>query len=327
MRPPLVSVLIPVFNGERFLAECLESILAQDLGDFEIVAGDDASTDDSAAFLEHYARRDARMRWWRNPRNLGIGGNFNACLKAARGEFVKFVLQDDKLVDPTALRRMTAVLQRDSSIALLVSASQLIDAQSRVVRVRNRFRRTGVCEGKQVIALCLSETTNLIGEPSLALFRKSQADRGFDEQLQQLLDLELWFHLLEQGRFAYLAEPLCAFRQHPAQQSEVNWRTGAAVDEHLLLMQRYHARPWMKDVATPRMVFAQMYDLRKAYGQRAAPLLAELGKSLSPLQYAACWLRYKSTKPFRNARRWLEKRGFLTESSTLALSAFPEHDP
>ncbi len=313
MRPPLVSVLIPVFNGERFLAECLESILAQKFGDCEILVGDDGSTDGSCAVIERFARRDRRVRWWRNPRNLGIGGSFNACLQAARGEFVKFVLQDDKLLEPSALSQLVELLQSDSSIALVVSASQLIDAHSRVIRVRNRFGRSGVRDGRKVIARCLSRSTNLIGEPSLALFRRSQAARGFDERFRQLLDLELWFHLLEQGRFAFIGEPLCAFRQHPAQQSEVNSRSGAADDELMMLVERYYAKPWMKDVATPQMIFQQMYDLRKAYGARAAPLLAELGKSLDASQYAACWLSYKLTKPFRNCRRWLEKRGCLAE--------------
>ena len=233
MRTPLVSVLIPVFNGEPFLAECLESILAQDLGDYEVLISDDGSTDGSAAVIQRYAARDSRIRWWRNPRNLGIGGNFNAGLKAARGEFLKYVLQDDKLLDPSALRRMVAPMEKDASVSLVGSASHLIDSRSRLLEVRNRFRRSGVRDGKRIIIYCLEHNGNLIGEPSLVLFRKSQSARGFDEQLVQLLDLEMWFYLLEQGRFAYLAEPLCAFRQHPAQLTEVNRRSGASAEEDL----------------------------------------------------------------------------------------------
>ena len=231
MRTPLVSVLIPVFNGEPFLAECLESILAQDFGDYEALISDDGSTDGSVAVIQRFAARDSRIRWWRNPRNLGIGGNFNACLNAAQGEFLKYVLQDDKLLHPSALRRMVAAMESDASVSLVGSASHLIDARSRLLQVRNHFRRSGIRDGKRVIIYCLERNGNLIGEPSLVLFRKSQSARGFDEQLVQLLDQEMWFHLLEQGRFAYIAEPLCAFRQHPAQLTVVNRHSGASAEE------------------------------------------------------------------------------------------------
>jgi glycosyltransferase involved in cell wall biosynthesis len=311
MRTPLVSVLIPVFNGESFLAECLESILAQDLGDYELLISDDGSTDGSAALIQRYAARDSRIRWWRNPRNLGIGGNFNACLKAARGEFLKYVLQDDKLLRPSALRQMVTTLENDPSVSLVASASQLIDAQSRPIQARNSFGQSGVREGKEIIVHCLKENANVIGEPSLALFRKSQAARGFDDQLKQLLDLEMWFHLLEQGRFAFIAEPLCAFRQHPAQFTEVNRRSGASDDEDLTLMERYYTKPWMRDFITPQAIFTQVYYLRKRGKEKPAAVAAAMARDLSPPTYALCWLRHKVTRPFRNLNSWLWKRGIL----------------
>lgn len=311
MHTPLVSVLIPVFNGEPFLAECLDSILAQDLSDYEVLISDDGSTDGSAAVIQRYAARDRRIRWWRNPRNLGIGGNFNACLKAAQGEFLKFVLQDDKLIEPSALRRMVAAMESDASVSLVGSASHLIDARSRLLQVRNGFRRSDVRDGKRVIIYCLERNGNLIGGPSLVLFRKSQSARGFDEQLVQLLDLEMWFHLLEQGRFAYLAEPLCAFRQHPAQLTEVNRRSGASANEGLILVEKYYRRPWMKEAATPRMLFTQMYYLRKRPGEGAAALRAEIARTLSWRSYATWRVWHKLTQPFCNFRRWLVKRRIL----------------
>jgi hypothetical protein len=206
---------------------------------------------------------------------------------------------------------MVTVLERDSSVSLVVSAAQLIDGQSRPLGVRNCFRRSGVREGKQVIVQCLARNSNLIGEPSLALFRKSQAARGFDERLRQLLDLEMWFHLLEQGRLAYIAEPLCAFRQHPAQQSEVNRRRGDTAEEDLTLMERYYTRPWMKDFITSQAIFTQVYYLRKRRRERPAAVAAAMARDLSRSAYALCWLRHKLTRPFQNCRRWFEKKGFL----------------
>ncbi len=306
--PPVVSVLVPVFNGEPFLAECLESVLAQDFGDYELLLSDDGSTDGSASVIERYARRNGRIRWWRNPRNLGIGGNFNACLKAAQGRYIKYVLQDDKLIDPSVVRRMVAALESNPSVALVVSAAQLIDAQSRPGKVRDNFGRSGVWDGKQIIVRCLEQDANLIGEPSLALFRRCQAARGFDEGLKQLLDLEMWFHLLERGNFAYINEPLCAFRQHPAQQTEANRRSGHSVDEDLVLLERYCARPWMTSVMTPQARFTRLYYLRSRPGLKAAATRAELAKAMGSRSYAVCWLRHKLTRPYYNLRRSVRKR-------------------
>jgi len=210
---------------------------------------------------------------------------------------------------------MVDVLQGHPAVTLVMSAAQLVDGQSRLVRVRNRFGASGDCDGKQLIVRCFSqERANLIGEPSLALFRKSQAARGFDEGFRQLLDLEMWFHLLEQGRFGFIAEPLCAFRQHPAQHTELNARTGAAADEHLRLFERYYARPWMRQLATPRMLFMRMYYLREHYGDAAAPVLAQMSKSLGSSRYAAHLFAYKLSLRLRKFQRSLRKRGLLPRS-------------
>jgi glycosyltransferase involved in cell wall biosynthesis len=308
MHVPVVSILVPVYNGERYLAECLESILAQDFENYELLVADDGSKDGSIGIMERFAARDKRLRWWRNPHNLGLGGNFNACLKAAQGRYIKYVLQDDKLLHSSVVRRMAEILDSDASVSLVGSASQIIDSESRVVRVRNRFRHSGVMEGKRVIVECLKEYANLIGEPSLVLFRKSQALRGYDEGLKQLLDQELWFHLLEQGRFAYIAEPLCAFRQHAAQQTEVNRLRGNCSEEDVLLLERYHDRAWMDEVITPQAVFTQYYYLRRRPGDRARAVSEKLARRLTRRSYAVCWLRHKLTRPLRNLNRSVRRR-------------------
>src|ERR1039457_2569288 len=106
--PPKVSVLIPVYNGERHLAECLESVLAQDFNDLEILLADDGSRDGSAKIIENFAARDPRIRWWKNPRNLGLTANTNVCIRAAQGEYLKFIHQDDRLLPASAFRKRGA---------------------------------------------------------------------------------------------------------------------------------------------------------------------------------------------------------------------------
>lgn len=297
MPPIKVSVLVPAYNDARFLPECLDSILAQDSSDFELLISDDCSTDGTAAIIAHYAARDPRIRWWRNPVNLRQGGNLNLCLREARGEFIKFVFTDDKLLEKSALRQMVNILEQNPTVSLVASASNVIDSQSELIEKRNYFRRSCVLDGKRVILQCLEQNGNIIGEPSLAMFRKRQATRGFDEQFSQGLDLEMWFHLLEQGQFAYIAEPLCAFRRHSAQQTEINRRTGACAGEHLLLIEKHYPQSWLSEMATRQMLFTQVYYLRKHYGRRADSLVAEMMAKLGRNWYAVLWLKHRTIRP------------------------------
>ncbi|MEJ0088714.1 MAG: glycosyltransferase [Limisphaerales bacterium] len=305
---PLVSVLIPVYNGEKYLAECLDSILAQDFQEMEILIADDGSTDGSGELIQRYAEKDPRIRWWRNPVNLGLAGNFNCCLRAARNDYIKYVLQDDVLLSPSAIRQMVQALDADPAVSLVASASYLIDGQSRRLALRNNFIRSGVMAGTATIVRCFSRNGNLIGEPSLVMFRREQAARGFDERYRQLLDLDFWFHLLEQGRFAYLAKPLCAFRQHPQQQTAINRQAGAHVQDELMLAQHWLSKPWLRKAAGRRIFFKQIYDLRKHHGERARPFIGEMLTWLTMKWYVFYWLEYKILRPFKNLNRWLRKK-------------------
>jgi glycosyltransferase involved in cell wall biosynthesis len=217
-----VSVCIPTYNYAAFLPETIESILAQNFGDFELLIIDDNSTDDTRSVVESYAQRDPRIRFSVNAGNVGMVQNWNLCLARARGEYIKFVFGDDLLPSADALGKMAALLDRDPSLSLVCSARTIVDEQSRVLRVESHIKKTGVLPGVDVINSCLLQKKNLIGEPSIVMFRRAQAERGFLANYRQIVDLEMWFHLLEQGSLAYLDEPLCAFRIHERQQTMQN---------------------------------------------------------------------------------------------------------
>lgn len=92
---PLVSIGLPVFNGEDYLAEAIDSILAQSYGDFELIIADNASTDRPEALCRSYAAQDKRIRYYRFAENGGAALNYNRCVSLARGEFFKWVAHDD----------------------------------------------------------------------------------------------------------------------------------------------------------------------------------------------------------------------------------------
>lgn len=312
---PKVSVIIPVYNSERFLPECLDSILAQDFRDFEILIADDGSTDNSLEIIKRYAAKDSRIRWWRNPQNLGQTRNHNVCLQEARGEFIKFVHQDDKLLSASALQKMATALAENPAAALVGSASDVIDDHSRL-KERRDFFKAGVWNGKQIIRASMEAVGNKIGEPSVVMFRKAQAARGFLNDYKQLWDLEMWYYLLEQGNFVYLAEPLCAFRQHAAQQSLVNRRHGIGQNEIWMLLETYYAKPWLREIATQRMLVNHARFLKRNGAKLGLPaehlhLLAEIKAQINPVSYPLCWLERKALHNIsrirkmaaRNARR------------------------
>ena len=273
-----VSVQIPTFNSEKHLPECLETVLSQKFRDVEILIADNCSTDATTQVIKTFAARDSRIRWWQNPVNLGMIGNHNVLLKQAAGEYIKFVHADDKLLSDSALTKLVAMLDAHPSAVLAGSLPQLLGTSSQPMIV---LPQTGLYNGREMIMTSLERNTNFIGQPTLTLFRKLAAKRGFDERFNGHLDYEMWCHLLEQGDFAYLAEPLATWRVHETQQTAKNARTKAAEHEHLEFIETYYAKAWLRQLATRQMLFTQIYQLRKRDDQRSAALAAAMTEQLS----------------------------------------------
>ncbi len=122
---PLVSILVPVYNAERFIGDCLDSITAQDLEDFEILMVDDGSTDDSYHIMRQYSDRDPRIKLFQQE-NQGPASARNLLLHEARGKWIFFCDADDKML-PGALKHMLAAAEAMELDALLFSASIFYD--------------------------------------------------------------------------------------------------------------------------------------------------------------------------------------------------------
>lgn len=128
---PLVSLGLPVHNGERFLAATLDSILGQSLPDFELIISDNASTDATPAICRRYARQDGRIRLVRADRNRGAAWNYNRVVGLARGRYFKWA-GDDDLLAPDHLARCVEVLEgAGGSAVLCYPRTILIDAAGR----------------------------------------------------------------------------------------------------------------------------------------------------------------------------------------------------
>jgi glycosyltransferase involved in cell wall biosynthesis len=241
---PKISVCIPVRNGGAFLPLAVESVLQQSFDDIELIIVDNCSTDGTTQWLEAKAAGTPHIRFHKNPGDIGMTGNFNACLRHAKGEYVKFLCADDLLL-PGCLQRMSHALDSDARATLAVGGRELIDESGEKIAMQRYARRNIILPGVQVINRCIFGA-NYIGEPSAVMFRRQAAQRGFDESLSQLMDLEMWFHLLEQGSMANVADEVCAVRQHTGQMTRESIKTGALIDENIILFEQYGGKPYVR---------------------------------------------------------------------------------
>jgi glycosyltransferase involved in cell wall biosynthesis len=122
----LVSVGVPVYNGEKYLVETLESLLAQNLKEFEIVISDNASTDRTAEICQSYQAKDPRVRYFRNEQNIGAALNFNRVFELSSAAFFHAGACDD-LYAPGFLERCADALSRDSSAVLSHTRTIMVD--------------------------------------------------------------------------------------------------------------------------------------------------------------------------------------------------------
>jgi glycosyltransferase involved in cell wall biosynthesis len=123
---PLVSIGLPVHNGEQYLAEALDSILGQTVDDIEIVISDNASTDRTAAICETYANQDSRIRYHRQASNIGAAPNFNFVFDKATGQYFKWAAHDD-ICALTFLERCVAALEEHPDCVAAYTRHHTID--------------------------------------------------------------------------------------------------------------------------------------------------------------------------------------------------------
>ena len=207
MRNPLVTVLMSVYNGARFLGESIDSILGQSYGDFEFLIIDDGSTDDSTSIIADYD--DPRIRLQKHP-NRGLAESLRQGILDARGEIIVRADQDD-ISRRDRLEKQVIFFDRHPRVGLLRSLLETIDAQGRT------------------ISRCIGETSAMssaprwwflwrnIGSHSSAAFRKSilmAHDLNYRPGMDGAEDYDLWSRLIRHTAFGVVDEPLVKYRIH-----------------------------------------------------------------------------------------------------------------
>jgi glycosyltransferase involved in cell wall biosynthesis len=210
---PLVSVCIPCYNSEEFIASTVESVLNQTLGDFELLVSDNRSTDSTYSILRTF--KDGRIQLHQNETNVGLCENWNRILSRASGKYVKLLCADD-LIYPDCLSRQVAILENpaNATVALTLGSRDIINARGEVILRRKASCGRGRVSAQELFRKTVRRGTNLIGEPAAVLFRKEALDKSgqLDTSNPFAIDLALWAALLKSGDAFVDPEFLAAFR-------------------------------------------------------------------------------------------------------------------
>lgn len=218
---PLVSVVVPVYNGAAFIDATMQSILAQTFSDFELLVSDNASTDGTWEALQRYTV-DPRVRLTRHASTVAAPVNFNTVTRLATGEFIKAVCADDVLYPDNLAVQLTELTAHPSAI-IAVSSRDVIDATGRIVlRNRGLVGLRGEVTGTDAVRRSAFAGTNIFGEPPSALFRRvALVDAGGWVDRPYIMDLATYCTALLHGNGSLVAipRPLWAFRISASQGS------------------------------------------------------------------------------------------------------------
>lgn len=275
---PLVSIGLPVYNGSNYIDLALQTILNQSLIDFELIITDNASTDDTETICRGYAARDPRIRYYRNEKNLGAGGNFNRCFELATGKYFKWAAHDDTLA-PTYLERCVALLEANPDAVLCQSLVRLIDANGNSVGIYDSELKgaDSASPSERFAALVISthwctETFGLIRTEALAQTRLIAPYFASDRALCAELALL--------GRCLQVPEPLFMNRDHPDRCVRAAYPDRRTV--------RYWYLP---GAGKPRLVdLCPMWSLYAEYWRMVARHVPDRGERLRCYGHLVRWL-------------------------------------
>lgn len=253
---PLVSILMPAYSP-RFFAQALASALGQSWPRCEVIVCDDSPGEEIGALVR--AQPDLRVRYERHVPALGFAGNFSRSLALARGEYIKF-LNDDDLLAPHCVSRLLAGMGSHPGIVLAASRRLVIDEggerQEDEDATRPLAPASQAIDGRALGRLLLLSGVNRLGEPSTVLFRREALAvedgnlfRWGENEYLCLADLSLWLRLLAKGHAWWDEEPLSAYRRHGEQLQRSAQAAARCVIERWLIVEDGARAGFLEDTA------------------------------------------------------------------------------
>ena len=209
VRTPRVSVLVPAFNAERFLAEALDSLTSQTFTDIEIIVVNDGSTDTSGELAERHAAADDRIRVFHQD-NAGVCAALNKAASMARGDLIARLDADD-ISSPDRLEKQVAFMDANPAVVCCGSAMRYIDERGAELRRRTFALTNAEIQGRIIDRGCYAH--------SAVIYRRAAFESvgGYRSPFDSVEDLDLFLRLSETGEMANLPDHLCAYRLHASQ--------------------------------------------------------------------------------------------------------------
>lgn len=217
-KQPLVSVCVTCYNYGRFIADCIESVQAQTLSDWELIICDDQSSDNTAEIVRQYAAQDNRIKYLINETRLGMNGNIKRSADLGTGKYLKILCADDWLA-PNCLEVLVALMEQHPNVVLATSAEVYTDHEE-PLHVQFLFGKPlTIISG----AAMLDRVANGhgLGGNSSFLIRKSAYKEigGYDDRVLYAADYDLGARLCRIGDYLHVDEPLFYGRHHEASSS------------------------------------------------------------------------------------------------------------
>ena len=270
---PKVSVCIPVYNGEDYIADAIESILSQTFESLELIVCDNCSTDNTAKVVGSF--KDPRVIYIRNSQNLGLVGNANHCLDQAKGEYISILHHDDMMM-PDNLERKVQVLNENPNVGFVHSDIMLINPQKEVIASNiweEDTRRDYIKNGFEVFqryVLKMPLAASIFIGAVLARRSCYQHVGTFNPKFLHCNDSEMWLRMMLFYDVACIGIPLVKYRVHPFSTSTA-WGDYTSVP---YLQEHYEAASLVFKSYEDRIPSGAEIQkkMRRAFGARALEL-------------------------------------------------------
>lgn len=197
----LISIVLPVYNGERFLRESIDSVLAQTYTNWELLIVDDCSTDNTAAIVHEYVQKDSRVQYYKNEKNLRLPRNLNRGFSLARGDYLTWT-SDDNVFWPTALEKMYNALRSNPDAGFAYASCDIIDEEDHVIEYMMLY--PGI-EKRAVGA-------NPVGACFLYKREVYETVGGYDPEALYVEDFDYWQRIFMRYKVVPIYEILYSYR-------------------------------------------------------------------------------------------------------------------
>ena len=208
---PRLTIGLPVYNGENYLAESLDALLGQSYEDFELIISDNASTDGTADICHRYTRQDSRVRYIRQPKNIGLAPNHNVVVEQARGELFKWAANDD-LYARELIERCIDALDQRPDVVLAHSWTARIDGSGTLTRAYKYPLNTSSPRAPERFRSLLFDSG---GDDDYGVIRTEVLRRTAMKESYHHADRTIIAELALYGRFYHVPDWLFFRRDHP----------------------------------------------------------------------------------------------------------------